>query len=53
VAKFSFSGKYVETKLSEIIRQPQATVRGDQWHWQEDKDRRLDFYILEQSPRKG
>jgi hypothetical protein len=39
--------------LSEIIRQPQATVRGDQWHWQEDKDRRLDFYILEQSRRKG
>jgi hypothetical protein len=32
--------------MPEIIRQPQATVCGDQWYWQEDKDRRLDFYIL-------
>jgi hypothetical protein len=39
--------------MSEIIRQAQATERGDQWYWQEDKDRRLDFYILEQSRRKG
>jgi hypothetical protein len=40
-------------KLSEITRQPHATERGDQWHWQEDEDRRLAFYILEQSRRKG
>jgi hypothetical protein len=40
-------------KLSEIIQQLQVTVYSGREYWQENKDDRLDYYILMQPWKKG